>query len=73
MSDQDIQDLENQFPAVSGSAFAAAREHALASGHSVVESEQGIIYEVFRDGSRKRLKKIEAPTTVIPGSKVMIR
>ena len=31
MSDQDIQILESQFPAVSGQAFATARDHVLAS------------------------------------------
>lgn len=73
MSDKDIQKLENQFPAVSGSAFAAAREKALASGNSVLQSEQGVIYEVFPDGRRKVVKKIEPPTSVTPGSKITIR
>ncbi len=47
MSDQEIQNLENQFPPLSGSAFAAARERVLQSGQSVMQSENGIIYEVF--------------------------
>ncbi len=36
MADQenDILKLETEFPAVSGSAFAAARDRALASGHN---------------------------------------
>lgn len=61
MSDQDIQRLENQFPLISGSAFAAARERVLASGQSVLQSEDGFIYEVFPDGHRVRVKKIEPP------------
>ena len=61
MSDQDIQRLESQFPAVSGSAFAAAREQTLASGQSVLQSEQGMIYEVFPDGTRNLVKKISPP------------
>ena len=52
MSDQDIQELENQFPAVSGAAFAAARQQALDAGLSVMESRDGVIYEVFPDGRR---------------------
>ena len=56
MSDQDIENLENKFPAVSGSAFAAARERALASGQSVLQSEEGAIYEVFPDGTRRRIE-----------------
>jgi hypothetical protein len=52
MSDQDIQKLESQFPAISGSAFAAARDRALASGQSVLQSQDGVIYEVFPDGRK---------------------
>jgi len=73
MSDQDIQKLESMFPPVSGSAFAAAREQVLASGQSILQSEQGVIYEVFPNGTRRRVKEIEPPTSVIPGSKVTIR
>jgi hypothetical protein len=73
MSDHDIQQLESKFPAVSGSAFAAARAETLASGQSVLQSEQGVIYEVFPNGTRRRVKEIEPPTPVARGSKVAIR
>lgn len=73
MSDQDIQQLENQFPATSGAAFAAAREKVLASGQSVLQSLDGVIYEVFPNGSRVAVKKIEPPTSVKPGSIYTIR
>jgi hypothetical protein len=73
MSDQDIQKLESIFPPLSGSAFAAAREHALASGQSILQSEQGVIYEIFPNGTRKRVKEIEPPTPVVSGSKITIR
>ncbi len=68
MSEQDIDQLESQFPAASGSAFAAAREHVLRSGQSVLQSENGAIYEVFPDGSRRFIKNIEPPTAVTPGA-----
>ena len=75
MADQesDILKLENQFPAVSGSAFAAAREKALASRQSVLESRDGAIYEVFPDGRRVFVKQIEPTTPAEPGSKITIR
>jgi hypothetical protein len=73
MSDHDIQILENQFPALSGSAFAAARNQVLASGQSVMESKDGIIYEVFPDGRRVEIKCIEPPTSVVTGSVIIIR
>ena len=73
MSDQDIQQLENKFPAVSGSAFAAAREQVLASGQSVLQSQDGIIYEVFPDGRRVPVKKIDPPTQFVSGKIFTIR
>jgi hypothetical protein len=75
MSDmeRDIRDLENRFSAASGSAFAAAREQTFASGQSVLQSEQGEIYEVFPDGTRKRVKNIEPPTPIKRGARLTIR
>ena len=73
MSDLDIQQLESQFPAVSGSAFAAARAQALASGQSVLQSQDGVIYEVFPDGRKLVVKQIEPPTQFVSGSIFTIR
>jgi hypothetical protein len=73
MSDQDIQTLESQFPSVSGSAFAAAREKVLESGQSVLQSEDGVIYEVFPDGHRREVKKIEPPTQFVAGSLFILK
>ena len=70
--ENNIQKLENRFPATSGSAFAAARAQILASGQSVLQSEQGVIYEVFPDGTRRRVKDIEPPILVVRGSKIQI-
>ncbi len=67
MTDQDIQALEDQFPAVSGSAFAAARDQVLKSGQSVLQSENGVIYEIFPDGRRVEVKRIEPPTHFATG------
>ena len=75
MADQEntILKLESEFPAVSGSAFATARERVLASGQSVLQSENGFIYEVFPDGRRLLVKEIDPPTQVIPGSKLSLQ
>lgn len=73
MSDQDIQKLENQFLMVSGSAFVEARKEALAHGLSVLQSENGVIYEVFPNGYRKELKRVEPPSAVVLGSVITIR
>lgn len=73
MSDQDIQLLESQFPSISGSAFAAARDRVLASGQSVLQSQDGVIYEVFPDGRRFEVKKIEPPAKVNAGDIYIIQ
>ena len=72
MSDQDIQKLENQFPLVSGSAFVEARKEALDHGLSVLQSENGVIYEVFPDGRRREVKRVEPPVAVVAGSIITI-
>ncbi len=74
MADQehDILKLESEFPALSGQAFAAARARVLASGQSVLQSSEGVIYEVFPDGTKRAVKEIEPPTLVEPGCKFRI-
>ena len=71
--ENNIEILEREFPAMSGVAFEEARKRALESGLSVLQSEGGVIYEVFPDGSRKRVKDIEPPVKVVSGQKITIR
>jgi hypothetical protein len=59
-----IEALENAFPLISGSAFANAREQALSSGQSVLQTHGSMIYEVFPDGSRRPVKPIDPPVHV---------
>jgi len=75
MEDQEdnIEKLENQFPNISGSAFADAREQHLARGNSVLQSEQGQIFEVFPDGRRVFIKNVEPPTSNVPGRKITLQ
>jgi hypothetical protein len=73
MSEHEMQQLESQFPAASGVAFAAACQRVLASGQSVLQSKDGVIYERFPDGRRVAVKTIEAPTLVKPGSILTLR
>ena len=71
-AEEDIQRLESQLPMISGSAFAAERENALRAGCTILESKEGILYEVSPDGTRRVVKRLEAPTTVVPGTKLVI-
>ena len=73
MSDQEIQQLENQFPSLSKQAFADARREALEAGHSVMESEGSYLYRVFPDGKKEIVKEIAAPISVLPGTIFTIR
>ncbi len=73
MSDPDIQALESQFPAVSGQAFAAAREQVLASGQSVLQSEGGFVVRVYPDGRKEVVKQIEPPIRVKSGTLYTLR
>jgi len=68
MSDQDIQQLESQFPALSGEAFAAARRSVLASGLSVLQTEGAFLVRVFPDGRKEVVKQIEPSTPVKRGA-----
>ena len=73
MSEQEMQQLEDEFPTVAASAFIEARSRALASGQSVLQSDGDVIYEVFPDGRKVAVKRIEPPTPAIPGSVFSIR
>jgi hypothetical protein len=75
MADQTnkIEQLESQFPTLSGVTFNAALKQTLEAGLSVMQSENGVIYEVFPDGRRVPVKQIEPPTPAVSGSKIKIR
>jgi len=75
MGDQEkiILELENQFPALSGVAFTRASQQTLASGQSVLQTDQGVLYEFFPNGTLRRIKNMEPPMPVIPGLKINIR
>lgn len=71
-SEDALDHLESQIPVLSESAVTVAYWQTLASGESVLESDQGTIYEVFPDGTRKAIKQIAAPVAVDPARKVTI-
>ena len=74
MADQEIeiQMLETQFPALSGRAFATARNTVMAAGLSVLQSEGQFIYRVSADGKKELVKEIEPPIEVAIGTKLVI-
>lgn len=72
-AERTITELENAFPSLSEVAFRRAREEAFAAGQSVYFSEDGIVYEAFPDGTRMERLRIEPPTPILPGTKVVLR
>ena len=70
IDEQALQHLEEHIPELADSAIKQAYWQALASGSSVLEHENGTIYEVFPDGTRKPVKQVEPPTPVTLGEKL---
>jgi len=75
MSDDDkaISRLEAHLPALSGVAFTEARRQMLASGQSVLQSDQGMIYRGSPSGETTPVKRIDPPTSVEKGAKIQLR
>jgi hypothetical protein len=69
IQEKEIEHLEKHIPELAETAVTQAYWQALAAGSSVLESEDGVIYEIFPDGTRKALKTIEPPTPVAIGEK----
>jgi len=67
--DQQIEQLERDFPTASGVAFSNARNQAFHAGLSVMVSDGDSVFEVFPDGQRKWIKSIAPPSPAKPGQK----
>ena len=72
IDEQQIEQLELDFPAASGVAFSNAYQQAINASLSVVVSEDGKLFEVFPDGRRQLLKSIAPPVPSQPGQKFII-
>ena len=73
LDDKAIDYLEAHIPELAEVAFKQAYWAALASGSSVLVSENGSLVEVFPDGQRKFIKKLPAWIPVTRGQKWEIR
>lgn len=73
MSERELEKMESAFPALSAQVFREARAEALRHGLSVVESENGVVYEVSPDGRRREIKRVALPVEVEPGLKLTLR
>ena len=73
LSEEAIDYLEAHIPDLAEVAFKQAYWAALASGSSVLVSENGSLVEVFPDGRRKFIKKLEPWIPVEKGQKIQLQ
>lgn len=64
--------LEDHIPELASMAFKQAYWAALASGNSVLISENGNLVEVFPNGKHKFIKRLAPSIAVVPGQKLKI-
>lgn len=71
-NEQSMRFLEEHIPDMAAPAFTQAYWQSLASGNSVLESENGVIYEAHPDGTRTIVKTTEPPTALPHGAQRVI-
>ena len=70
MTEESMRFLEEHIPDLADAAVKQAYWQALATGNSVLVSEEGALVEIFSDGTRKVLKKLEPQTAVTLGQRL---
>lgn len=70
LSEEEISFLEAHIPELADVAFKQAYWAALASGSSVLISENGDLVEVFPDGKHKFIKHLPPAISVIRGQRL---
>jgi hypothetical protein len=73
LSEESISFLEEHIPELADAAFKQAYWAALASGSSVLISENGNLVEVFPNGKHKFIKHLPPATPVTPGQRLEIK
>ena len=70
MTEESMRFLEEHIPDLADAAVKQAYWQALATGSSVLVSEEGALIEIFPDGTRKVLKQLEPQTAVTSGQRL---
>ncbi|MFK5976251.1 MAG: hypothetical protein QM493_07080 [Sulfurovum sp.] len=73
MKDSELDNLEAFIPLLAKGAVQKAYLDALSSGNSVLEVIDDAIYEVFADGSKKKIKDVSSYTKVDINQKIELR
>jgi DNA-directed RNA polymerase subunit E'/Rpb7 len=69
LSEKSMQVMEARIPELAGHAVHRAYYQALTTSGKVLEAVDGILVETTAEGERKVIRKLTAPTQVVPGSK----
>jgi len=72
MKDLEIDNLENYIPILAKGAMEKAYLDTLSSGNSVLEVINDIIFEVFADGSKKKIKDVPPSIKVDINQKIIL-
>ena len=70
MTEESMRFLEEHIPILADAAVKQAYWQALATGSSVLVSEEGALVEIFPDGTQKVLKQLKPQTDVTAGQRL---
>ncbi len=73
MKERELDNLENYIPKMASATLQKAYLDTLANGNSVLEVIDNILYEVFADGTKKRVKDIEPSIKFDITQKIVLR
>lgn len=72
MKDKELDNLEKLIPSLATGAVKKAYLDALSSGYSVLEVINGVLYEVFANGDKKKIKDLPPTIKVDMSTKVQL-
>ncbi len=72
MKDIELDNLEKLIPSLATGAVKKAYLDALSSGNSVLEVINGVLYEVFANGDKKKIKDLPPTIEVDMNTKVQL-
>lgn len=72
MKDAELDNLEKLIPSLANGAMYKAYLDTLSAGNSVLEVIDGAIYEVFADGSKKKIKDVAPYIKVDINKKIIL-
>ena len=73
MKDTELDNLEKLIPSLATGAVKKAYLDALSSGNSVLEVINGVLYEVFANGDKKKIKDLPPTIEVDINQKIELR